>query len=310
MIWRFYPAVLAAALISVLAGPARSQPMNDGEACLEGSGRAHLDEAYCRRALGMPDLPGVQRAALLTARAAALARLGESGAAEAELGHALALNPDSAQAFLLRALIRRGAGEVPYPVILADLNRAIALNPYFVRALAQRGAMYLQGGDWAAALADFDQALSLRPQSSPALFFKGVLRFHQGRFAQAEVLFRRVLALSPVQHPIAALWLASAAGRRGNSGAAALAHYLWWWQDGLWPAPLLQLWTGAANVDDVAAAMAEADDGIRAQGAFFLAQWYLAQGDDSAARAWMEQARRLAKPFMPEAIVAGGPHSE
>ena len=86
----------------------------------------------------------MQRAALLTARASALARLGDPRAAETELGQALALNPHSAQAHLLRGLIRRGRGDAPIPVILADLDRAVALNPFFVHALAQRGAVAQQ----------------------------------------------------------------------------------------------------------------------------------------------------------------------
>mgnify|MGYP001500478483 CR=1 FL=1 len=110
----------------LMAAPgARGQPMNDGEACLEGNGQSLLDEAYCRRALSRPGLAAAERAALLTARAAALARLGEGREAGIEIARALALNPGSAQAHFVRGVLA--------PNGMADLDRAIALNPFFCR---------------------------------------------------------------------------------------------------------------------------------------------------------------------------------
>ncbi|MBT4489275.1 MAG: tetratricopeptide repeat protein, partial [Rhodospirillaceae bacterium] len=259
---------VVAFVVSMALGPAANgQPMNDGEACLEGSGKAVVDEAYCRRALSRRGLADVERAALLVARAGALANLDEVPGALTEITRALVLNPGSAKAYLLRALLIRDV-----EAKLRDLDRAVALNPYFTDALAHRGAAYLRQGDERAALADFDQALSIRPRSSLALFFKGVLRFKQARYGAAETLFRRVLALAPVQHPIAALWLAAAVGRQGHKTAPVMQPYLWWWESGVWPSPLMQLWSGALGSDAAGAAVLARNGDARAQGAFFLAQ--------------------------------------
>ncbi len=277
--------------------PAHGQPMSDGEACLEGSGRAQMDEAICRRALSRSDIPGIERSALLTARAGALANLGETDEALAEIGRALALNDGSANAYFLRGLLRRGGSGA-----LDDLDRAIALNPYFVDALAQRGAVHMRSGAEGVALRDLEAALAINPRSSAALFYKGVLRFRQGRFALAEALFRRVLALSPIQHPIASLWLAAAVGRQGRDGAAEIAPYRWWWQDELWPAPLVALWAGDAAPDAVGETIRTLRGDQGAQGAFFLGQWYLSRGRAAAAQGWLDRAVRLGAPYLPEII--------
>ncbi len=297
-------ALAALAGLTFFAAPLAAQPMSDGEACLEGSGRVHLDEAYCRRALSKPDLPAPERAALLTSRTSALLRLGDHDAAATDLARALALNPGSAKAHLLRGLMRRNAGAAAMDIVLADMDRAISLNPFFAEAMAQRGMVHLQTGDQDAALVDFDRALSIQPLSSSALFFKGVLRFQQRRFALAEGLFRRVLALAPVQHPIAALWLAAAAANQGGAAARALQPYLWWWEDGVWPAPLVQLWAGTVDADAAAAALTTQGQDARAQGAFFLAQWYLAKGEEAAARKLLGQVQRHPRRHMLEVIVA------
>ncbi len=297
---------LACAVSFGLGTAAGGQTKGDGEACLMGSGRVHLDEAYCRRALSRQDLAPAERSALLTSQAAALLSLGDGEAAGAALAQALALNPASAKAYLLRGLT-----QTSLPMALMDLNRAIALNPFFADALAYRGRLYLQAADPTAALADFAHALSLEPRSSLALFFKGVLRFRQGRFDLAADLFVEVLALSPVRHPIAVLWLAAATARQGADGRAALEPYLWWWEDGVWPAPLVQLWAGTGTLQQaITALMAQRSDDTRSQGAFFVSEWYLAKGEQAAARQWRDRVRAHAKPFMLEVIVTGSAVSD
>lgn len=297
---------LACAVCFGFGTVAGAQTMADGEACLTGSGRVHLDEAYCRRALGRQGLAPAERSALLTSRAAALLSLGDGEAAGAALAQALALNPASAKAYLLRGLMQPSL-----PLAQRDLNEAIALNPFFADALAYRGRLHLQAADFSAALADIASALRLQPRSSVALFFKGVLRFQQGRFDLAADLFGEVLALSPVQHPIAVLWLAAATARQGADGGAALEPYLWWWEDGVWPAPLVQLWAGRGTVRQaITALMAQSSDDTRAQGAFFIAEWYRAKGEQAAARQWRDRVRTHARPFMLEVIVTGGAVSD
>lgn len=289
--------------VLAMAAPVHGQPMNDGEACLEGSGRAVLDEAYCRRALSKNlsgnlsgrGLAAVERAALLTARARA--KLGAREEAFAQIARALSLNPASAQAYFVRGVLASGPAAG-----LADLSRAVALNPYFADAFAHRGLAHMQIGAEAATQLDFDRALELRPKTSLALFAKGVLRFRQGRLDQARRLFEQVLRLSPVRHPIAALWLAATAAHLGGDPAAVLAPFLWWWEGDGWPAPLVGLWSGRLGPAAAIVAVMRQAGPVRAQGAFFVGQWYLAKGKDGLARQWLDRARALGPPGMMEVI--------
>jgi len=64
------------------------------------------------------------------------------------------------------ALVRRGAafaGRRDFDHALADLNRAVELEPTNAGYLYQRGRVFWLKGDGAAALADFDNALELEP---------------------------------------------------------------------------------------------------------------------------------------------------
>jgi tetratricopeptide (TPR) repeat protein len=158
--------------------------------------------------------------------------------------------------------------------------------------------------------------LEIQLRLSLVLFAQGVLYFRQGRFDRAAARFRRVLALSPVRHPMAALWLAAAlarqggdasrkggdASRQGDDPATALAPFLWWWEDGIWPAPLVQLWSGRIGPAAAIVAVMKQIGPVRAQGAFFIGQWYLAHGDRMTAEQWLDRARDLASPKMMELI--------
>ncbi|MDP6344090.1 MAG: tetratricopeptide repeat protein, partial [Alphaproteobacteria bacterium] len=275
----------AALLAAVLAAPLAAQPMSDGEACLEGSRDADLDAALCSRALAGPDLAPPTAAALLTGRARALIRLSALAPARRDLDRAIALNPVSAQAHLLRGILQRRSAAMDGA--LADLDRALALNPHFVAAWAQRGALRQQSGRADRALADYDHALALRAGQSTALFMKATLRFQQGDFQAAADLFRGVLAQSPVQYPVAALWLAAAVRRQGGDGGGAIEPYRWWWADGVWPTPLVALLAGETNLPPAVTASEQTAAGERALGAFFIAQWLFAEGQPAAARRWL-----------------------
>lgn len=59
---------------------------------------------------------------------------------------------------------------------LADCNRAIELNPGFVRAYVTRGWVHMRAGDAAKAQSDFDKALDTNPRLASALYLKGLTK--------------------------------------------------------------------------------------------------------------------------------------
>ena len=83
---------------------------------------------------------------------------------------------------------------------LADLDRALALDPGNEEALSTRGTVHLMRQDFARARMDLDTAVRLRPQSSAAWNNRGLVRLNQGELDGAIEDFTRAIELSPRSH--------------------------------------------------------------------------------------------------------------
>ena len=83
---------------------------------------------------------------------------------------------------------------------LADLDRALALDPENEEALSTRGTVHLMRQDFARARADLDAAVRLRPGSSAAWNNRGLVRMNQGDLAGSIEDFSRAIELSPRSH--------------------------------------------------------------------------------------------------------------
>jgi tetratricopeptide (TPR) repeat protein len=77
--------------------------------------------------------------------------------AESEAGRALAMTPESADAYLVRARVRRRAGD--RRAALADVESALALAPGDPRLLELRGVLKTEMGNPDGALIDLDRAI-------------------------------------------------------------------------------------------------------------------------------------------------------
>ena len=73
-------------------------------------------------------------------------------------------------------LARRKYEQGDYQGALADLNRALQLEPNNVRARLGRGAMKVRVKDYQGALADFNRAIQLEPNSAKGYINRGGVR--------------------------------------------------------------------------------------------------------------------------------------
>jgi len=80
---------------------------------------------------------------------------------------------------------------------LADLTRALQLNPKLATAYNNRGVIHSQRGELARAIADFSAALRLDPQVAEVYHNRGLAYATQGAYPQAIEDFTRALALNP-----------------------------------------------------------------------------------------------------------------
>ena len=127
--------------------------------------------------------------------ASAVDTLTSMKAAIADLDRALQLEPQSAFALEKRGDAKLGQGK--YAEAIADLDRALQLEPQSAFALEKRGDAKLGQGKYAEAIADLDRALQLDPQSAFALENRGDAKLGQGKYAEAIADLDRALQLDP-----------------------------------------------------------------------------------------------------------------
>lgn len=99
-------------------------------------------------------------------------------AALADVNKAIKLNPNLASAYSRRGSIKFALKNVP--AALADYNKAISLNPQFAFAYNNRGLLQVNNlNDVPGALADYNKAISLNPQFAVAYNNRGLLKEEQ-----------------------------------------------------------------------------------------------------------------------------------
>lgn len=117
-----------------------------------------------------------------------------------DLDAVIAAQPDFAPSYLMRAAVRyriresqRGnviidgdqdalnaSGAMVLEQIMADLNRALELNPRMAAAHYNRGVMLMRLEAWADAIDAFSRAIEIDPTMAPAYFNRGFAHFSRG----------------------------------------------------------------------------------------------------------------------------------
>jgi serine/threonine-protein kinase len=123
---------------------------------------------------------------------------GEAGRA---VERALALDPDLAEAWSTRAQVRFFArGDLEGA--LADVDRAVALDPTSGHAHYTRGALLIAADRPDAALAALDRSLAVDPLSPPTRMMQGRAHLRRGDLTAALAVGRENAALHPQQGPL------------------------------------------------------------------------------------------------------------
>ena len=121
---------------------------------------------------------------------------GDTLAANADIDHALELDRNLANGYLLRADIAIHSAH-DYESAASDLSEAIRLQPREAGLYINRAFMLYNLDDYEGAMADYDYALQLDPLSVPAMFNRGLLRMEVRDNDNAIRDFSRALELDP-----------------------------------------------------------------------------------------------------------------
>jgi tetratricopeptide (TPR) repeat protein len=113
----------------------------------------------------------------------------------AELDRALDLDPTNARALAWRGDVHRWLGHLDQAI--AGLNAAVDLDPTYAWALTQRGAAHRDAGRYEEAVADLTAALDLDPTYAWALTQRGDTHRLAGRYEEAVADLTAALDLDP-----------------------------------------------------------------------------------------------------------------
>lgn len=116
----------------------------------------------------------------------------DSVSARADLDRALEINPNSVQALSLRAALAKEPADA-----LADMERAVTLQPDRTYLRVNRAVARYHVGDLNGALADFDYVVELEPTNYAALFNRAMLRLELKDNDRALRDLNRLLSLKP-----------------------------------------------------------------------------------------------------------------
>lgn len=135
--------------------------------------------------------------------------------------HVVRHSPRQAIAFLNRGTVLSDAGLLD--AAIADLTRAIILDPKMPAAYTDRGNIFANLGKTDLALTDYEQALRADPQFAGALNSRGALYARMGNLDAAFADFNRAVMLEP-QSPLAYFNRGNVSWQK-NDKDAALADY-------------------------------------------------------------------------------------
>ena len=160
-------------------------------------------------------------ASALAHRGAAFFQQNQSALALADVQRALQLNPNQTYALATRARI--SIVKKDYPKAAADLNAALKLSPTYHYALWLRGTLNVETNKFAAAMADFDKSIASDPSYVNSLASRGRLNRLENRLDQSLADLDRAIAISP--RYVYALLQRGDTHQLRNDFARALADY-------------------------------------------------------------------------------------
>lgn len=110
-------------------------------------------------------------------------KLGDFKGALAELDKAIKLNPKDEIAYTRRGVINFELGRLPQAI--QDFNKVIELSPESFFAYHNRAALKSKTNDFIGAIADYDHAIKLNPKSSEEYYRRGEAKFNAKMFREA-----------------------------------------------------------------------------------------------------------------------------
>ncbi|NVN88279.1 MAG: tetratricopeptide repeat protein [Rhodopseudomonas sp.] len=191
---------------------------DDAKKCHDLTGDAAI--AACGRVISSGKLSGAALAGVYSSRGAQYYDKDQYDPALADLDKAIQLDPSSAEAYMGRGLV--DAAKKNNSRAIADFSEVIRLRPNASLAFVQRGNVYAETGDQAHAIADYGEAIRLEPKLVDAYCGRAsaFVATHELRLAFAD--YKTAVRLDP-RYVIAATTATISSGKR--TGDALVMTY-------------------------------------------------------------------------------------
>jgi lipoprotein NlpI len=173
---------------------------------------------------------------------------------------------------------------------VADLSRAIEVDPQGARAYIVRGEVYsIRGSEQKRALDDFARALQLDPKRD-LYMSRGRAYFFEGNYRAAQADFKQAAEQNNNEEQLHALiWLYFATQRLGEDGRAVIAGVRSRANLSQWPGAAVMMLLGNATTEEMLSAAWSFERKTellqRCEAYFFLGEYRLLSADADAARA-------------------------
>lgn len=199
-------AFIAAAVLALLLGACGSGEDDPMDPALEIDRGVrlledgHLDQAYDVFDAVIQSDP--QNAEAYARRGYVLLALENVRGGLADINRALAIDPDYALAHNYKGVVFAMNGIQDQAVL--EFTRAVELAPDMTDAYVNRAGVYLEISDGESALADLDAALALEPENTELLLIRAQTYLALGDWIRAEADLEQVLSLPAADHTAAA----------------------------------------------------------------------------------------------------------
>lgn len=175
--------------------PRLSAQEQDAQLCLDAQAETLVTVAACTRLADAPGADAKDRARWLAARASHRGRANQHALMVADLDRAIALQPADANLMVQRATAQFARKD--YQTAAADAAKAAQLDPTLAWAQLLWGGALEKQEDYRGAIARYDQALALEPDFAAAVDARCWAKAMSGDWAAARADCDRALQLDP-----------------------------------------------------------------------------------------------------------------
>jgi lipoprotein NlpI len=283
-LWPVLPVLLA--LGGAVSHAADKEPQCGGVA-----GNPELAIKVCTRLIEFGSLDRPQLARAYYIRGTEWVNQGNYDRGIADFTLALDLDPKLVAAYFNRALARSEKGDGD--LAIADYDAVLKLSPTDTKAHIGRAFEWTVKGDYKRAADDYEAIVKLEPQSATGYFGRGRARFYAGDFTSAASDLARAYELEPSTYT--ALWTYLARRRANVAAEKSLAQESTRTPTLTWPAPIVALYLGSSNPENVQKAATDVNlnrqRDRRCEANFYIAHWHLLRGERDPAVQLLRNAR-------------------